>query len=122
MSLSSYGHFQFVISFFFFAKAPQMVYVSGPGKPSSALAVLHSQGQCPSIHAMGSSPCSPLEPTTLPVQSFYFLLSELLPLWEGEECYTGVGCRSLLLEAAATTVYFAILENSFQGQAIPLLN
>ena len=71
---------------------------------------------------MGSLPCSPLEPTTLPVQSFDFLLSELLPLWEGEECYMGMGCRSLLLEAAATTVYFVILENPCQGQAIPLLN
>ena len=34
----------------------------------------------------------------------------------------GVGCRALLLEAAATTVYFAVLENPCQGQAIPLLN
>ena len=34
----------------------------------------------------------------------------------------GVGCRALLLEAAATTVYLAVLENPCQGQAIPLLN
>lgn len=71
---------------------------------------------------MGSWPCSALEPTTLPVQPFDFLLLEPLPLWEGEECYIRVGYKSLLLEAAATTVYFAILENPCQGQAIPLLN
>ena len=33
--------------FFFFEKAPQIVYASGPVKPSSALAVPHSQGAVP---------------------------------------------------------------------------
>lgn len=31
----------------------------------------------------------------------------------------GVGCRDSFLETAAPTIYFAILENPCQGQAIP---
>lgn len=87
-------------------------------KPSSVPAVLHSE-ELPS--AMGSSPCVP-GATVLPLQSSGFSRSEVLPLLEGEACYTGVGCRSPLLEIEATTVYFAILENPCHGQSIPPLN